>query len=69
MELNISPLDNRYKNKCDPLREYVSDFGFNKIRYEVEIRYFEFLLNLLYKKQVSFDNLINEFSIEDLRIY
>ena len=32
MELNISPLDNRYKNKCEPLREYVSDFGFNKIR-------------------------------------
>ena len=59
MELNISPLDNRYKNKCDPLREYVSDFGFNKIRYEVELRYFEFLLDTLYNKKVSFDSLIN----------
>ena len=49
MEFNISPLDNRYKNKCDLLREYVSDFGFNKIRYEVELKYFEFLLNILYK--------------------
>ena len=66
MELNISPLDNRYKNKCDPLREYVSDFGFNKIRYEVELRYFEFLLDTLYNKKVSFDSLINNFSIEDL---
>ena len=67
MEFNISPLDNRYKNKCDSLREYVSDFGFNKIRYEVELKYFEFLLDTLYNKQVSFNKLINKFSVEDLQ--
>lgn len=67
MELNISPIDNRYKNKCDPLREYVSDFGFNKIRYEVELKYFEFLLDKLYNKKVSFDTLINNFSPKDLQ--
>ena len=69
MELNISPLDNRYKNKCDLLREYVSDFGFNKIRYEVELKYFEFLLNILYKYESSesLNKLIEEFSLSDLQ--
>ena len=69
MELNISPLDNRYKNKCEPLREYVSDFGFNKIRYEVELKYFQFLLNILYKYEPneSINKLIDEFSVSDLR--
>ena len=67
MELNISPIDNRYKHKCDLLREYVSDFGFNKIRYEVELKYFAFLLKLIYNKNVSFNHLIDEFSVSDLK--
>ena len=67
MEFNISPIDNRYKNKCDPLREYVSDFGFNKIRYEVELKYFEFLLDILYNKKVSFNTQINRFSAQHLK--
>ena len=57
MEFNISPIDNRYKNKCDKLRTIVSDFGLNKIRTEIELKYFSFLLKLLFNKEVSFDTI------------
>ena len=37
---NIGPIDNRYSKVCEPISEYLSDFGMNKIRCEVEIKYF-----------------------------
>ena len=46
MDLNISPIDSRYSNLCDILRPYISDFGINKIRYEVELKYLRFLFSL-----------------------
>lgn len=68
MAHNISPIDNRYKNKCEELRDLTSDFGINKIRYEVELRYLRMILNLIfeydYDKSVV-DSLVNKFSIDD----
>ena len=42
---NIGPIDNRYSEVCDPISDYLSDFGMNKIRCEVEIKYFLLILN------------------------
>ena len=66
MELNISPIDNRYSSICEPLRQYVSDYGINKIRYEVEIKYLIFLLKLLYNYDLEKGS-VNHLSIEEFK--
>jgi adenylosuccinate lyase len=68
MELNISPIDSRYSNLCDILRPYISDFGINKIRYEVELKYLRFLLKLVYNYDLDYETitkLVNNFSTDD----
>ena len=35
----LSPLDGRYKNETDPLRDYFSEFAFLRTRVEVELEY------------------------------
>ena len=69
MEKNISPIDNRYSNICDNLREYVSDYGINKIRFEIEIKYLRFLLKLLFNYKFDISSFINMFSLEKIRNY
>ena len=41
---NICPLDNRYYDVTRILSHYVSDYGINKIRCEIEIKYFLMLI-------------------------
>ena len=41
---NICPLDNRYYEVSKILSPYVSDYGINKIRCEIEIKYFLMLI-------------------------
>jgi adenylosuccinate lyase len=48
----ISPLDGRYSEICDPLREYFSEFAYIKQRYNLELRYLEFLIRLLHKDEL-----------------
>lgn len=47
MQLNplkaLSPLDGRYANKCDPLRDILSEYGLIYYRLEVEVRWIETL--------------------------
>lgn len=68
MELNISPLDNRYKDKANQLRPFVSDFGLNKIRTEIELRYFSFFLKRVFNVNINLDNIIEDFSLDDLTL-
>ena len=68
MELNISPIDSRYSNLCDIIRPYVSDYGINKIRYEIELKYLRFLLKIVYNYDLEnelVNNMINNFSSDD----
>lgn len=69
MEKNISPIDNRYSNICDSLREYVSDYGINKIRFDIEMRYLRFLLKLLFNYKFDISSFINMYSLEKIRNY
>jgi adenylosuccinate lyase len=72
--MNISPIDNRYKFICEPLNEYVSDYGINKIRCEVEIEYFILLLKDLLQLNYSENDynllraIYNNFNSDDLNI-
>ena len=55
---NLSPLDNRYYDKVSSLRYFLSDFGINKIRCEIEIEYFKELVKFLhgyYDKKFTLD--------------
>lgn len=69
--LNISPIDNRYKNTCNTLREITSDYGLNKIRCEVEIEYLIMLLKTIERKPITEETLkqlrdiYNNFSKDD----
>ena len=69
---NLAPIDNRYKKICDPIRSYLSDYGMNKIRCEVEIKYFLMLLNYNLDIDISENdleflaNIYLKFSNEDL---
>ena len=68
MELNISPIDSRYSNLCDIIRPYVSDYGINKIRYEIELKYLRFLLKIVYNYDLEnelVNKMINNFSSDD----
>lgn len=53
---NISPIDNRYQEQTKELSEYLSDYGINKIRCEIEIKYFVMFL----KKILMIDILLSE---------
>jgi adenylosuccinate lyase len=65
MEFNISPIDNRYRSISNTLSYYVSDYGINKIRYEVELKYLEFILNLLFRHDLDIDY---TFTLEDFKM-
>ncbi len=45
---NLSPLDNRYYDKVSSLRYFLSDFGINKIRFDIEIEYFKDVVEYLH---------------------
>ena len=69
--MNISPIDNRYSKITEPLNVYVSDFGMNKLRCNIEIEYFIFLLNKLFNINDSSNNSIgnnsSKYNFESLR--
>ena len=62
---NISPLDNRYYDKVSSLRYFLSDFGVNKIRFDIEIHYFKAIVEYLHGIKVN--NLNLEFTNETLK--
>ena len=62
---NISPLDNRYYDKVSSLRYFLSDFGVNKIRFDIEIHYFKEIIEYLHGIKVN--NLNLEFTNETLK--
>jgi len=64
MELNITPIDNRYRNISNTLSYYVSDYAINKIRYEVEMKYLKYILKLLFNIQLEIDT---TFTIQDFK--
>ncbi|MBP3194554.1 MAG: adenylosuccinate lyase [Cardiobacteriaceae bacterium] len=41
----ISPIDGRYSSKCENLREYFSEYGLIKYRYQIEIAWLQHLAN------------------------
>ena len=69
----ISPIDGRYRGKCERLDEYFSEFALIRYRVRVEIEYFIALCELPLPQLADvnpqiFDNLraiYREFSIED----
>jgi len=65
---NLSPLDNRYYDKVSSLRYFLSDFGINKIRCEIEIEYFKEVVKFLhgyYDKKFTLD--FNEDTFKKIR--
>ena len=44
--LSLSPLDGRYKNNVEELREYFSEYALNRYRVQIEIDYLFFLQNI-----------------------
>ena len=64
MKLNITPIDNRYRNISNTLSYYVSDYGINKIRYEVEMKYLKYILKLLFNIQLEIDT---TFTLQDFK--
>ena len=45
---NISPLDNRYYDKVSNLRIFTSDYGINKIRFDIELAYFKEIVKYIH---------------------
>ena len=64
---SICPLDGRYGDSCDPLREYFSEFAYTKQRYLLELKYLEFLILLLQGKCVKFDESFDEESFRKIK--
>ena len=68
---NISPLDGRYYEKTKELQEIFSEYGLQKYRVEIEIKYFIFFLenifklNMTEKNKLLLNNLYIHFSKED----
>lgn len=50
---SLSPLDNRYQKQTQVLTNYFSEFSFCKYRIKIEILWFEFILQQLYKKKIK----------------
>ena len=67
MEYNISPVDNRYSTICDNLRNFVSDYGINRIRFEIEIKYLRFILKLLFNYKFDINTIMNMFSLSKIK--
>jgi len=72
--LAISPLDGRYKNKCEDLAPYFSEFALMRYRVFVEVKWLQKLsehdqideLQVISDKGLQYlDDLIEHFSIED----
>ena len=72
--LAISPLDGRYRDKCEELAPYFSEFGLMRYRILVEIRWLQKLAatdSITELKEIpsidksNLDRLYSEFSIED----
>jgi adenylosuccinate lyase len=66
---SICPLDGRYRDVCNPLREYFSEFAYVKQRYDLELRYLEFLIGLLEKESISFDSTFNDESFDQVKFF
>lgn len=70
----ISPVDGRYRNKCERLDEYFSEFALIRYRVRVEVEYFIALseqglepLPTLGDKALALRNIYRNFTIEDAR--
>ena len=74
--MNISPIDNRYKNICESISIYASDFGINKLRCNVEVEYFILIIEILTDLKLNTNNYdylrniyknFNLFELENIR--
>jgi adenylosuccinate lyase len=68
MNKTISPLDNRYLDKIQPLLNYFSESSWIKYRINVELLYFKFLYNLIPKLQLKL-NQNNLMKFLDIKSY
>jgi adenylosuccinate lyase len=57
---SISPLDGRYKNSVEPLRDYFTEYALMKQRYILELKYLEFFLQTVKKEEQTFDKNFSE---------
>ena len=74
--LALSPLDGRYRNKCEELTPYFSEFGLMRFRVLIEVKWLmklaatELIIELeeFSESQIkSLDKIFNEFSINDAK--
>ena len=72
--LSLSPLDGRYKAKCEELSPFFSEYGLIFYRLRVEIEWLKTLCNCSKMVELSafkssdlqsLDSIIDEFSLED----
>lgn len=72
--LALSPLDGRYRNKCEELAPYFSEFGLMRYRVRVEIKWLQKLASIediselgeiSAEDMASLDGVFEDFSIED----
>ncbi len=69
----ISPVDGRYRSKCDKLDEYFSEFGLIRYRVKVEVEYFIAISNLGLPQLpalnpdtvVALRKIVEDFTVED----
>ena len=59
---NISPLDSRYKNKCNLVRQFFSYYEWVRFRVYVELKYYKFLIETLTKSYPE------QYKMEDFNI-
>lgn len=52
----VSPVDGRYRSKCEPLAPYFSEYALMKYRTKVEIEYFIWLTEIPLPQLKGFDN-------------
>ena len=65
--LNISPLDGRYHDVVDPLRENFSEYGYMKQRFVLELEYLEFFLKVVKDEIITFDKTFSIQSYYDVK--
>ena len=69
----ISPIDGRYRSKCEKLDEYFSEFGLIRYRVRVEVEYFIALTNEELPQLKGIENverlreIYRDFTVEDAR--
>lgn len=69
----VSPIDGRYRSKCEPLAPYFSEYALMKYRTRVEIEYFIWLTEIPLPQLKGFDKgivpqlraIYNDFSEKD----